>query len=206
VLSVNVGGVRQIEWRGRTVATGIWKYPAGAARVMLRGVNLDGDDQGDRVSHGGRDKAVYAYAAEDYEYWSEREGMTTTPGLFGENLTVQGLSLRDSLVGERWRIGTAELEVIQPRLPCYKLGIRVRDAAFPQRFQVAGRLGAYLRIVTEGDVGAGDSISVMRSVDHSVTLGLMADALRDRGKAGALLDAPYLPTFWRRVANGESVD
>jgi MOSC domain-containing protein YiiM len=198
VLSVNVGAVRELEWRGEVVRTGIWKEPVGDRAVAVRGVNLDGDDQGDRVVHGGPDKAVYAYAIEDYRYWRDEEGIETHAALFGENLTVQGLDLRAALVGERWRVGTALLEVAQPRLPCYKLGIRMGDERFPKRFLAVARLGAYLRIIEEGEVRAGDLITVTARPDHGVTLGLMVESLHDRAKAAALLAAPQLPARWRR--------
>lgn len=203
VIAVNVGSVREVDWQGRRIRTGIWKTPVVGRSVALRGVNLDGDDQADREVHGGPDKAVYAYALEDYAYWNEREGIDTRAAVFGENFTLQGVDLRAALVGERWRIGSAELEVAQPRLPCYKLGIRVGDATFPKRFQSAGRLGAYLRIVSEGDVTAGDEIEVTYRPSHHVTLGSMIVALHDRSKASTLLAAEYLPEFWRLVASGE---
>ena len=205
MLAVNVGQVREVDWNGRKVRTGIWKFPVTGGSVALRGVNLAGDDQADRQAHGGLDKAVYAYAIEDYYYWNEHEGIDMHSAMFGENLTVQGVDLRDALLGERWRIGTAELEVAQPRLPCYKLGIRVGDPAFPVRFQAAGRLGVYFRVAVEGEVAAGDEIMVMHRPSHGVTIGSMVEALGDRSKAVALLDAGYLPNFWRRVAAGESV-
>ncbi len=200
---MNVGAVRDVEWCGEQVRTGIWKEPV-ERRVTLRGVNLAGDGQADRTVHGGIDKAVYAYASEDYRYWSEHEDVETRAGLFGENLTVQGLDLRSALVGECWKIGTALLEVAQPRLPCFKLGIRMRDAHFPRLFQSVGRLGAYLRIIEEGDLGAGDLIDVIHRPTHAVTLRSMADALSDRRRAPALLAAARLPEFWRRLASGQS--
>jgi MOSC domain-containing protein YiiM len=204
VVSVNVGAVRQVEWRGRLVRTAIWKSPVVGRSVAIIGINLDGDDQADRTVHGGRDKAVYAYSVEDYRYWTLREGIDMHAALFGENLTVQGVDLRSALVGERWRIGTAELEVAQPRLPCFKLGIRMSDATFPKRFQAAGRLGAYFRIVREGEVSANAEITVTSRPTHSVTLGSMSDALDDPARRPDLLAAGYLPGFWRRVATGES--
>ena len=133
VLSVNVGGIREVEWRGHLVTTGIWKHPV-SGRVAIRGVNVLGDDQADRSVHGGVDKAVYAYAREDYDFWRDEVGLETPPGLFGENLTVEGLDLSSALVGDRWSIGSVVLEVAQPRLPCLKLGIRMGDPAFPRRF------------------------------------------------------------------------
>jgi MOSC domain-containing protein YiiM len=201
VLSVNVGAVREVRWRGRLVTTGIWKERV-AGRVSLRGVNFHGDDQADRTLHGGVDKAVYAYAREDYEFWRDHEGMETPAGLFGENLTVEGLDLSSAVAGERWSVGSTLLEVVQPRLPCFKLGIRVGDPRFPKKFLAAARMGAYLRVVQEGDVGAGDPVLVTLRPSHGVTLRAMREALWDRDKARALLQVAHLPEFWRSVAGG----
>ena len=201
VASLNVGDVREVEWQGRLVTTGIWKHPV-AGRIALRGVNFDGDDQADRSVHGGPDKAVYAYAREDYDFWRESEGFETPAGLFGENLTVEGLDLAVALVGEQWRVGSAVLEVAQPRLPCFKLGMRMGDPRFPKRFLAAARMGAYLRVVEEGDVGAGDDVQVVHRPSHGVMLREMVEAIHDRTKAPALLRAPRLPAFWREVAQG----
>jgi MOSC domain-containing protein YiiM len=199
VVSLNVGDVREIEWQDRLVITAIWKYPV-AGRVPLRGVNFAGDDQADRTVHGGPDKAVYAYSREDYDFWREELGSPLAPGTFGENLTVEGLDLTHAMIGDRWRVGSTVLEVAQPRLPCVKLGIRMGDAGFPKRFQAAARMGAYLRVIKEGDVGAGDEIAVTSAPDGSVSLHEMVEALHDHDKARGLLRAPYLPAFWRHVA------
>jgi MOSC domain-containing protein YiiM len=201
VLSLNVGAVREVEWRGERVTTGIWKAPI-AGRVALRGVNFAGDDQADRRVHGGPDKAVYAYASEDYAWWRAEEGIETPPGLFGENLTVEGVDLSAALAGERWRVGSALLEVAQPRMPCFKLGIRLDDPRFPRKFLAAARPGAYLRVVEEGDVGADDAIEVISRPDHGVTLRRMVAAFWDRDAAAALGRVDRLPEFWRRVAAG----
>jgi MOSC domain-containing protein YiiM len=200
VTSVNTGPVREVTWHGRHIRTGIWKSPIDAPSVMARGVNLEGDDQADRRVHGGPDKAVYSYAEEDYRYWAQVEGLAVTPGLFGENLTTRGLELRDAVVGERWRVGSVVLEVAQPRLPCYKLGIRMGDDDFPRRFEEAGRMGAYLRIVTEGVVAPGDPVEVISRPEHGVTLRSMIEALGDPERLRGLLRAPGLPTFWRQLA------
>jgi MOSC domain-containing protein YiiM len=176
VQSVNVGAVREILWRERVVRTGIWKHPVGERAIRVRRVNLDGDDQADRALHGGPDKAVYAYAAEDYRYWADHEGIATSPGLFGENLTVQGLDLGSALAGERWRVGTALLEVAQPRLPCFKLGVRLDNPRFPKRFLAVGRFGAYLRVLEEGEVRAGDAIRVLRRPECGISLRAMAES------------------------------
>lgn len=169
VVSVNVGAIRTVEWHGRQVDTGIFKTPVDG-RVAVRGVNLDGDDQSDRRVHGGPDKAVYAYAAEDYEWWSAELGRVLGPGTFGENLTVTGLDLSSSVIGTRWRVGSTVLQVAQPRLPCFKLGIRMGDASFVEEFEIAGRFGVYLRIVEEGDVGAGDVVEVQGAPRDGITV------------------------------------
>ncbi len=199
VISLNVGDIREIEWKGHLVTTAIWKYPV-AARLALRGVNFAGDDQADRTVHGGPDKAVYAYAREDYDFWENELGIAMPAGTFGENLTVQGLDLTYATLGDHWRVGSTLLEVVQPRLPCFKLGIRMGDVRFPKRFQAAGRMGAYLRVIEEGDVGAGDEIAITSAPDGSVSLHELVEALFDRDKARGLLRAPYLPEFWRQVA------
>ena len=205
VVSLNVGEVREIEWQGRLVTTAIWKYPV-AGRIALRGVNFAGDDQADRTVHGGVDKAVYAYAREDYDFWADELdlGAAMPSGTFGENLTVEGLDLTHAMLGDRWRVGSTLLEIAQPRLPCFKLGIRMGDARFPRRFQIAQRMGAYLRVIEEGDVGAGDDIELTRAAAGSVTLHEMVESLSDRDKARGLLRAPYLPPFWRGVAQRDS--
>jgi MOSC domain-containing protein YiiM len=200
VLSVNVGSVRTIEWRGRAITTGIWKHPV-SGRIAVRGVNIIGDDQADRFVHGGPDKAVYAYAREDYDFWRDEENIETSPGLFGENLTTEGLDLTNAVVGARWSVGSTVLEITQPRLPCHKLGIRLNDSHFPKRFMVASRMGAYLRIVEEGEVGAHDLVHVKRTPSHGVTLSDMVEALRNPAKAAALRAVPRLPVFWRQVAD-----
>ena len=199
VISLNVGAPRRVEWRGEVVVTGIYKSPV-TGRVALRGVNFAGDDQADRSVHGGPDKAVYAYAAEDYDYWRDVEGIDTAPGLFGENLTVDGIDLSTAVVGERWSVGSTILEVAQPRLPCYKLAMRLDDPRFVKRFLLAKRAGAYLRIIREGDVGSGDDLRVLSTPQHGVTLRSMIEALRDPAKARPLRDVPHLPEFWQQVA------
>ena len=176
VLSLNVGGIREVEWRGRLVTTGIWKQPV-AGRLSLKGVNFTGDDQADRTVHGGRDKAVYAYAIEDYAHWRDVERLETMPGLFGENLTTEGVDLSTATVGERWAIGSTILEVTQPRLPCFKLGLRLADAHFPRKFAQVLRMGAYFRVVQEGDVGPGDVIAVIHRPKRGVTLRSVAEEI-----------------------------
>ncbi len=192
VESVNVGAPRPVELEGRTIWTAIWKTPV-EGRVALRGVNLQGDDQAERTVHGGPDKAVYAYAAEDTELWESELGEPLGSAPFGENLTVRGLPVSEAVIGERWEVGTALLEVAQPRLPCFKLGLRMGDPRFVARFAEADRPGAYLRVVREGDIGAGDAIEVVSRPAHGVTSALVARAiLRDGTLLGAAAQAPEL--------------
>jgi MOSC domain-containing protein YiiM len=177
VVSVNVGQPRQISVRrGRPFMSSIVKDPV-EGRVRATGVNLEGDRQADLRVHGGADKAVYIYAAEDIAWWAQAlERPEVGPGWFGENLTAEGLDVTHSVVGERWRIGEAEFEVSQPRLPCSKLGIRFGDGRMVKAFARASRPGAYLRILVEGTVGAGDPIELLHRPEHGVTVQLVADA------------------------------
>jgi MOSC domain-containing protein YiiM len=194
--SVNVGSIRIVEWRGDRVATGIWKSPV-AGRVLVQGVHVVGDEQADRSVHGGIDKAVYVYAREDYDWWARQLGCELEPGTFGESLTVRGMPITDAIVGERWCAGSVLLEVSQPRLPCYKLGIRMNDAGFPRRFVAAGRPGTYLRIIEPGELAAGDSVKVVHRPDHDLTIGDVAHIyLRDRSQVDRLLEVAELPAEW----------
>lgn len=197
VLAVSVGLPREFESNGRPARSAIWKSPV-AGRVAARGVNLVGDDQADRRAHGGPDKAVYAYAVEDLDWWAEQIGRTLQYGELGENLTTKGIDVNGAPVGERWAIGTTVLEVSEPRVPCWKLGVRMNDKLFPRRFTEALRPGALLRILVEGDVGAGDEIRVIERPSHDLTL---RDVLRiyafDRQEAGRLLAIPRMSEDWR---------
>jgi MOSC domain-containing protein YiiM len=141
LLSVNVGTPREIEWLGRVDKTSIWKSPVDG-RVAVRGVNVWGDEQAALEFHGGPDKAVYAYAREDTLWWQRELGRELEHGVFGENLTVSGVDVTGAVVGEQWEIGSVVLEVAQPRIPCWKLGARMDDPAFPVHFAAAGRPGA----------------------------------------------------------------
>ena len=178
VTSVNVGTPREIVVGDRQIRTSIWKDPV-AGRVAIRGVNLDGDDQSDRRVHGGDRKAVYAYAREDLDWWAETLGQPISPGTFGENLTTAGIDVSDARVGERWQVGTAVLEVTQPRLPCYKLEARMDRPGFIAEFIDGGRPGAYLRIVEPGDVGTGDAVRVLSRPDGAPSV---AEVMRQKTK------------------------
>jgi MOSC domain-containing protein YiiM len=200
VLSVNVGGPREIEWLGRREATSIWKFPV-EGRVAVRGVNVAGDDQADREVHGGPDKAVYAYAREDTAWWDRELGRGLQDGNFGENLTVSGVDVTGAVVGERWELGTAVLEVAQPRIPCWKLAARMEDPSFPVHFAAAGRPGAYLRILEEGEIGAGDEVRVGERPEHGLTVGDVARIYhQERNRCALLLRAPELAEGWKEWA------
>jgi MOSC domain-containing protein YiiM len=200
VLSVNVGLPREFEYNGRPARSAIWKSPV-AGRIAARGVNLAGDDQADRRAHGGPDKAVYAYAVEDLRWWALEIGRPLQYGELGENLTTEGIDVNGARVGERWTIGTTVLEVSEPRVPCWRLGVRMNDKLFPRRFTEALRPGAYLRILVEGDVGAGDDIQVVERPDHDLTI---RDVLRvyafDRQDVGRLIAIPGMSESWRNWA------
>jgi MOSC domain-containing protein YiiM len=200
VLSVNVGGTREFEYNGRPARSAIWKTPI-AGRVAARGVNLVGDDQADRAAHGGPDKALYAYAIEDARWWEQEIGRTLTYGEFGENLTIEGIDGNAALVGERWQVGTLMLEVSEPRIPCWRLGVRMNDKRFPRRFTEAMRPGPYFRIVQEGDVGAGDEIRVIDRPDHGMTIrDVFRIYTRDHDEVERLLAAPQMSEAWKRWA------
>jgi MOSC domain-containing protein YiiM len=178
VASVNVGMPREIRVGDKTVRTSIWKDPVDGS-VAIRGVNLAGDEQSDQRVHGGEHKAVYAYAREDLDWWGVRLDRSLASGTFGENLTTEGIDVTEARVGERWRVGTALLEVTQPRLPCFKLEARMDRPGFIAEFIDGGRPGAYLRIVEEGEVRAGDAVRVVARPDGAPT---MAEVMRRRTK------------------------
>lgn len=189
VVSVNIGQVREIRYHGRMRTTGIYKEPV-PGRVALRPGQVEGDVQADPSVHGGPAKAVYTYAVEDYAWWSAQLGRELAPGTFGENLTTAGIDLSALRIGERYRVGTALLEAVQPRFPCWKLGFRMEDPTFPRRFLSAARAGAYLSVVEAGDVGAGDRWVAVSRPQHPVTIGLIASLNdTDRPLAALLMEA-----------------
>ncbi len=201
VVSVNVGVPRTVPWHGKAVATGIWKEPV-AGRVAIVGDNLVGDRQADLTVHGGRDKAVYGYPTEHYAWWRTQLPDVELPwGAFGENLSVAGLIETHVHIGDRFRIGTAELMVTQPRMPCFKLGIRFDRPTLVKEFLRSERSGFYFAVVRAGEVGAGDviervheeptSMTVTDLVRLSVALHIAADVLR------RAVATPGLAEVWR---------
>lgn len=170
ILSVNVGQPREVFAGGQLVTTGIYKEPV-AGRVMARRLNLDGDRQADLSVHGGAFKAVYAYPAEHYEFWrAELPDMELPFGMFGENLTVEGLNEREVHIGDTLRVGCALMQVTQPRMPCYKLAIKFGREDIIKRFMQSTRSGFYLSVLEEGEVGAGDAIEQISQDGNGVTV------------------------------------
>jgi MOSC domain-containing protein YiiM len=188
-----------VEWRGKAVRTSIFKAPV-AGRVRVTKLNLRGDEQSDLSVHGGADKAVYAYPSEHYAFWrSELPGMDFPLGAFGENLTTEGLLEGDVRIGDRFRAGSCEFVVTQPRMPCFKLGIRFDRADMVKRFLKSGRTGFYFAVLKEGDVAAGDSIDLLAEDENKITVtdvvalytddGANQDLLRRASKLSALPDS-----------------
>jgi ferredoxin-NADP reductase/MOSC domain-containing protein YiiM len=170
LLSVNVGLPRDIEWKGRTVHTGIWKNPV-RGRCRVRRLNLDGDGQGDLAGHGGEQRAAFVYQIESYRYWQERLKRTDfVHGQFGENLTIEGLPDDAVCIGDRYQIGGALFEVTQPRVTCYRVGIRMDEPRMPALLTSSGRPGFYFRVLQEGDVGAGDEIVKVGEANERMTV------------------------------------
>lgn len=173
VVSVNVARPRTLERRGHELRTGLWKLPVDGA-VAVGELGLEGDFQGDLRVHGGIDKAVYAYAEEDIGWWEAQLGRPLGPGFFGENLTVRGVDVNGARVGERWEVGTALLEVTVPRGPCWKLQRKVGQPGFVKRFAQAGRPGAYLRVVSPGEIRAGDTVQIVDKPESAPTIAGLA--------------------------------
>ena len=201
VASVNVGLPRTVEWKGRSVTTGIFKQPV-KGRIPLRRLNLEGDQQADLTVHGGPDMAVYVYPAEHYDYWRVELGGEDLPwGMFGENLSTRGL-LEDSVnIGDRFRVGTAEVQVTQPRMPCYKLGLKFGRDDMVKRFHASRRMGFYFRVVQEGEVAAEDAIElVKRDKNHVTVADIIRLYVRDDVSPELLqrvVDLEPLPESWR---------
>ena len=168
IVSVNVGLPRLVLQNGEPVSTGIFKEPV-AGRVMMRTLNLDGDRQSDLSVHGGPEKAVYVYPSEHYDFWKrELQDMDLPWGVFGENFTTTGLFETEINIGDTFRIGTGEVMVTQPRMPCYKLGIRFGRADMIKRFLISERSGFYLSVRKEGEVGAGDEFELLEKNTSAV--------------------------------------
>jgi len=201
LVSVNIGHPREVIYKGKTVTTGIFKEPV-EGRIRLRTLNLDGDRQADLSVHGGLSKAAYAYPIEHYEYWREQlPGVDLPWGMFGENFTTEGLREDSVNIGDRFRIGSAEVMVTEPRLPCYKLAAKFGRDDIIKRFLHSGRTGFYFAVMQEGEVGTGDGIELVSRDEHSVTV---ADITRlyvrekdDMGTLRRAVQVTALPESWR---------
>jgi len=204
LVSLNVGLPREVLWHGRIVTTGIYKQPVDG-RIALRKLNLDGDRQADLTVHGGEFKAVYCYPLEHYDYWKRELPRVALPmGLFGENFTAEGLLDRSVHLGDRFSVGSAEVIVTQPRLPCYKLGIKFESDDMVRRFLASGRMGFYFAVTREGEVGAGDEIRVIARDANAVPVTEITrlyiakgyDA-QDVASLQRALQVPALPDAWK---------
>ncbi len=202
LVSVNVGLPKNVQWRDKTVYTGIWKTPVDGP-VMVRRLNIDGDGQGDLGGHGGEQRAVMVYQTESYDFWQKYLGREDlVPGNFGENFTVTGLPDADVCVGDRYRIGDAEFEVTQPRVTCFRVGLRLDEPKMPNLLVSQRRPGFYFRVITEGHVRAGDDVVRTRRGRHELSVADV-DALlylpnRDFGRLRKIVDVPALSPGWQQ--------
>ncbi|MFY9608818.1 MAG: MOSC domain-containing protein [Blastocatellia bacterium] len=201
LISVNVGLPRELSWKGKAVTTAIFKEPL-AGRVPLRTLNIDGDRQADLSVHGGPSKAVYVYPAEHYEYWrSELGDQNLNWGMFGENFTTEGLSEDCVNIGDRFRIGSVELMVTEPRMPCYKLAMKFGRDDMIKRFLASGRTGFYFSVTSEGEVGAGDDITLTHRDQNDVSVAeitrLYARDKNDLEATRRAMKVEALPESWK---------
>ena len=202
LVSVNVGMPADVPWRGKTVHTGIYKTPV-QGRVMVRRLNVDGDGQGDLGGHGGEQRAVMVYQTESYDHWTRFLGRDDLrPGMFGENFTITGLGDDEVCIGDRYRIGEAEFEVTQPRVTCFRVGMRLGEPDMPNLLVAHRRPGFYFRVITEGHVGAGDELVRVRRGRHELSVADV-DALlylpdRDVAQLRKAVDVPALSPGWQQ--------
>ena len=200
LLSVNVGLPRELAWNGKIVRTSIFKQPV-TGRVRVARLNVEGDQQSDLTVHGGPEKAVYAYPSEHYPFWrGELAKMDLAWGVFGENFTTTGLLEETLHIGDRVRIGSAEFVVTQPRMPCFKLGIRLNRSDMVKRFLQSGRTGFYFAVLREGEVGAGDSIELLEKDKNNIPVADVVNLYRGTANQELLRrvsELPSLPNSWR---------
>src|SRR3954466_2344716 len=201
LVSLNVGGPREVQWEGKTVRTGIWKSPVEGPRIVRR-INIDGDDQADRRAHGGEHRAVYVYQMDSYRYWERELGRDDfSYGQFGENFTVEGLAADEVCIGDRYRVGGALVEVTAPRVTCYRLGIRMDVPTMPSLLVAHHRPGFYLRVLEEGEVQAGDEIVKVADGPEQLTIAQVDALLYLPNKSRPLLEralrVPALSEGWR---------
>lgn len=201
VISLNVGLPRTVYFRGQAVTTGIFKEPI-KGRIKLRRLNLDGDKQADLTVHGGPDKAVYAYPAEHYDYWKKRlPNMKLSWGMFGENFTTEGLLEDQVNIGDVFRIGSSEVVATQPRMPCYKLGVKFGRMDIVKQFMESKLPGIYFRVLKEGEVGPGDAIELISRDANNVTVKDLVQLVTSEGDMATIRRAVHikaLPEAWRQ--------
>jgi MOSC domain-containing protein YiiM len=201
ILSVNVGLPREVNWQGKLVTTGIFKKPVNAP-VMMRKLNLDGDGQADLTVHGGASKAVYVYPSEHYDYWrTELPGVDLSWGMFGENFTTEGVLEEAVYIGDKFRIGETEVIVTEPRMPCYKLGIKFGRTDIIKRFLASRRTGFYFAVVREGMVGTGDAIKLIGQEQQEISVAditrLYAFEKDDAKTMRRAIEVEALPENWK---------
>lgn len=201
LLSIQVGGPQDFTYKGQTVTTSIFKSPLKGS-VRVREFNIDGDRQSDLTVHGGRDKAVYAYSFDAFDWWKKtRPELTFEYGAFGENLTLDKLDEEKTYIGDSFKIGEAILQVTQPRQPCFKLGIRFNDSSILKTFMLSKRPGVYYRVLKEGLIQAGDQLELIdretTKVSVSELFGLMTSAALEKSRLQEILQVKALPDYWR---------
>jgi MOSC domain-containing protein YiiM len=201
LLSVNVGLPRDVAWQGKTVRTAVWKAPVEGPRVVRR-LNIDGDGQGDLAGHGGEHRAVFVYQIDSYRYWQDQLGRSDFAyGQFGENFTVEGLPDAEVCIGDRYRIGGALFEVTQPRVTCYRVGMRMNEPQMAALLVARGRPGFYFRVLEEGEVGAGDEIALVASGPERMSVfeinALLYMPGHPRNQLERALRIPALSAGWR---------
>jgi MOSC domain-containing protein YiiM len=201
VISLNIGLPRTVNFHGQTVTTGIFKEPV-KGRIKLRRLNLDGDKQADLTVHGGPDKALYAYAAEHYDYWKKRLPNMKLPwGMFGENLTTEGLLEDQVNIGDVFRVSSSEVVATQPRMPCYKLGVKFGRMDIIRQFMNSKLTGIYFRVLKEGEVGAGDAIELISRDENNVTVKDIVRLVTGKGDIATLRRAVHVEALaegWRQ--------
>lgn len=201
LLSINVGLPRAVEWRGKSILTSIFKSPV-PGRVRVKKLNLEGDQQSDLTVHGGADKAIYVYPSEHYAFWrNELPELEFPLGAFGENLTTEGLAEESVHIGDRFRTGSAEFVVTQPRMPCFKLGIRFNRPDMVKRFLRSGRTGFYFAVLREGEIAAGDPVELVAEDNQHFSVAavtrLYAPGAADQELLRRASELPSLPESWR---------
>jgi MOSC domain-containing protein YiiM len=201
IVSINVGVPRKIQWRDREVVTSIFKSPV-VGPVMVYRLNLEGDRQSDLENHGGRSKALYAYSAEHYEAWrKELPDIGLSWGMFGENFTIEGLQEENTYIGDHFRIGQALVMVTQPRIPCYKLGLRLGRKDIVKRFLASNRSGVYFSVMKEGEVAIGDTVDRIKEDGERISVMEINRAVANGGEDSLFLHRaaqhPVLPAGLR---------